>query len=110
MSERPDLPEPFRVDVHRADGVARIRPVGELDLATVDDLDACLRELTDGGTARIVVDLAALTFMDSTGLRLLLAWDAHSRADGVEISVTQPPAHVERVLSLAGVRERLRFE
>jgi len=110
MPDRPDLPEPFRVDVERVDGAVRVRPKGELDLASVDDLDARLRAECAAGRRRLVLDLSELRFMDSTGLRLMLTWDARARSDGIEFVVTTPPEHVERVIVLAGVRERLRFE
>ena len=110
MPDRPDLPEPFRVDVDAADDGLRVRPVGELDLATTDDLDARLRELHAQGHKRLVLDLSGLRFMDSTGLRLLLGWDAASRQNGFEFRLTAPPPHVERVLKVAGVGEKLRFQ
>jgi anti-sigma B factor antagonist len=110
LSHRPDLPEPFRVDVDAAEDGLHVRPVGELDLATADDLDARLRELHAEGHKRLVLDLSGLRFMDSTGLRILLGWSAASRADGFEFVLTAPPQHVQRVIALAGVGERLRFQ
>jgi len=65
-------------------------------------------EATDAAT--IVIDLAGLTFMDSTGIRLLISADARSRADSCRLSLTRPPAQVLRVLCIAGVDELLPFE
>lgn len=45
---------------------------GELDVATVPELDEALRRAIDEGRTAIVVDLLELTFLDSTGLMVLL--------------------------------------
>lgn len=45
---------------------------GELDVATVSQLDDALREAIAGGHTALVVDLVELTFLDSTGLMVLL--------------------------------------
>ena len=75
--------EPFRCDVEPARESVFVRPVGELDLSTVPVVDAQLSELVDAGFRRLVLDLRELRFLDSTGLRLLLSWDAKTRAEGV---------------------------
>ena len=109
MSFDPSEFEPFRceVDPHRAS--VFVRPVGELDLATVPIVDAQLSELAAAGFASLVLDLRKLRFMDSCGLRLLLSWDARARADGVDVSVVPGPPAVQRVFELAGVSELLTF-
>jgi anti-anti-sigma factor len=58
---------------------------------------------------RILLDLSELQFMDSTGIRLLIAADARSRADSDRLRLTRPPAKVFRVLCIAGVDEILPF-
>lgn len=59
------------VNLHRRDGLPCVAVTGALDYRSVDRLDdAYLEQLRTEG--EIVVDLSALTFMDSTGLSLLL--------------------------------------
>jgi anti-anti-sigma factor len=55
----------------------------------------------------VVLDLAAVTFIDSTGLSALM--DAHfeSRRDGWDFSVRSPSAAVRRVVELSGMHEVL---
>ena len=68
-------PRPFRCTLEDAgDGTARVLPAGELDMATVGELDACFRDAHSAGFRRIVADLRELEFMDSTGLTLLTRW------------------------------------
>ena len=53
-----------------------ISPIGELDMATADDLDDALTVAMECGPAVLLVDLEGLTFMDSTGVRVLFeAWE-----------------------------------
>ena len=101
--------EPFRceVDPHRAS--VFVRPVGELDIATTPVVDAQLSELVAAGFTSVVLDLRELRFLDSTGLRLLLSWDARARTEGVELSVIPGPAPVQRVIDVAGVAHLLPF-
>jgi anti-sigma B factor antagonist len=106
--ERSEL-EPFRCEVDPDRESVRVRPVGELDLDTADVVDAQLSELWSVGFTRLVLDLRSVEFLDSTGIRLLLSWDAKSRADGVEFAVIPGPDAVQRVLAVAGAVEVLTF-
>ncbi len=82
---------------------------GELDLASGPALEEELARLWDSGTARLVVDLRELEFMDSTGLSILVK--AHQRAtdDGREFGLVRGPQQVQRLLDLTGVAERLKL-
>jgi len=75
---------------------------GELDLANAGKVDQELRrvEATDAGV--ILVDLAGLSFIDSTGIRVLITAAARSRHDS-RLVIECPNALVLRVLRLAGV-------
>jgi anti-sigma B factor antagonist len=59
--------------------------------------------------ATIILDLSGLSFMDSTGMRLLLEADAESRANGHSLELRAPTKAVTRVLEIAGVLDRLPF-
>jgi anti-anti-sigma factor len=92
-----------------ADGSATIRLAGELDISTAADVERLLTELESGSPARIVIDLRALQFMDSTGLRLLVTADLRLRRDGRELVLVPGPEPVHRVFRLALLEERLTF-
>jgi anti-anti-sigma factor len=89
--------------------LVRVCPVGELDLATVDQVRDSIEGFKGAGFRRIVLDLRGVTFMDSTGVRLVLEAHASSRADGWDFGLIEGSGEVQRVLELAGVRSRLRF-
>lgn len=102
-------PEQFSCEARPERGAVRVLAAGTLDVATVELLDAQLCELRDAGFRRLIVDLGRLDFMDSTGLRLLLKWDAESRAGGFAIEVAPGPPAVQRVFELTGTATLLRF-
>src|SRR5579859_5132796 len=74
---------------------------GELDLAAAQQLWESLEPLLLPGVL-VVLDGTEMTFLDSSGLRVLL--QAHKRAetDGAVFRVVVPQSPVQRVLSLAG--------
>jgi anti-anti-sigma factor len=57
----------------------------------------------------IVLDLSGLTFMDSTGVRLIVNADARSRADADRLTLLRAPADVQRVFALTCLEQRLPF-
>ena len=101
--------EPFRCDVERTRAAAHVRPVGELDLATVPIVDAELADLWAVGYSSLVLDLREVCFLDSTGLRLLMSWTAACEAHRIAFRVIQGPAAVQRAIELAGVSDYLTF-
>jgi anti-sigma B factor antagonist len=109
MSDRPPLPEPFRADVVHADGEVHVALTGELDLATSPALERTLHDLPAAAGGRVVVDLRGLTFMDSTGLRVLMRWDLAGREAGLEPVFVAGPDAVQRVFEATRLLERLTF-
>ena len=99
----------FRCEVQAEREGVRIRPVGEVDLATVDVVQEQLAELKAVGFSQLTLDLRAVSFMDSTGLRMILEWDASSRADGFAFRLVAGSPAVQRLFDLTGTRERLDF-
>ena len=82
---------------------------GEMDIANAADVERELLRVEATDAPAIVLDLAELTFLDSTGIRLLLMADGRSRTNGERLVLRPPPQGVLRVLHLAGVADRLRF-
>ena len=104
-------PTGFSISTSDRDGRAVVVPRGELDLATAPELDAVVNERLDAGQD-VVIDLRELAFMDSTGLRVLVA--AHARVESADGGPTflvvrpLPGAAIERILAIAGVEQRAR--
>ena len=101
--------KPFTCEVVVADEKAWLRPAGELDLASVPVLDGHLERLASGGQREITVDLSDLTFIDSSGLHLLLKWSKRATEAAIEFSLITGRPAVQRVFALAGVEQLLPF-
>jgi anti-sigma B factor antagonist len=105
---RVDPPE-LTVVRERDGDVAVVRASGELDLATASQLVRAIGLAADGPHPRVLVDLSALEFCDSAGLRALLgaAREVEARAGRLVVAV-EPGGVVARLLELAGLTEFLR--
>jgi anti-anti-sigma factor len=103
-----DSPEPFRMDERRDGERSVLALAGELDLATIDDVRARLDALQAERRA-VVLDLDGLTFMDSTGIRLVLQAAQDAERTGWDFSITRGSAPVQRVFEAAGLEDRLPF-
>lgn len=100
-------PQPFSVDVRPDRRRVMVVPNGELDIETVGALATEVEDLIARGFTHVVVDLRATSFIDSSGVHLLLEY---GRRPDVRITVIDGPPAVSRVFDLAGVREVLSFE
>ena len=80
---------------------------GEFDMAAADEVRTQLSALTDGGSGRVVLDLAAVTFMDSSTLRELLRAELALRAGGGGLVLAAPTPAVMRLLALTRATELL---
>jgi anti-sigma B factor antagonist len=101
-----ERPEPFEIEVRPARQRVIVAVRGELDLATVDRLAEAIDNLTEAGFDQIVVDLRAVSFMDSTGLCLIIR--QVRRPDATVRLIDGGPA-VARLFDLTGVRAELDF-
>ncbi|MFN3653234.1 MAG: STAS domain-containing protein [Armatimonadota bacterium] len=93
----------LRISTDEAGGVPVIRAEGEVDLGTVDQLRSAASEVVRGKPKRVVFDLGKVTYIDSTGLGILVATRKQlgGGPDSVVI-VTEQPA-VLQSLSLTGL-------
>jgi len=83
---------------------------GELDLDGAERVTQELLRAETSDARRIVLDLSGLEFMDSTGIRLIIAAHARSRMDGDRLVLVRGPQAVHRVFELTGIAERLPFD
>lgn len=82
---------------------------GELDLATAEIVQAELRRVEDGDARAIVLDLRELTFIDSSGVRLVYMADRRSRADSDRLLIRRGPDSIQRVFAITDLEGRLPF-
>ena len=96
----------FSISRHREGRAAVVTPVGEVDLVTADDVRARLVEAARVAR-RVVLDLRQVTFMDSSGLRLLVEMQQAAIDDGFHLAVVRGPASLERLFQVTGLDARL---
>ena len=99
----------LEVRTERSDDEHVIALAGELDLDGAERVTQELERAEATDARRIVLDLSSLEFIDSNGIRLVLAADARSRMDGHRLALVRAPQTVHRVFELTGVAERLPF-
>jgi anti-anti-sigma factor len=98
---------PFEVTVEQRGGAVHVVIGGELDISTAQRLEDDLRRVEADRPELIVLDLKRLSFMDSTGLRLLVTADSRAREEGRRLAIVQGNEMVQRVMRLTRLDERL---
>jgi anti-sigma B factor antagonist len=103
-----DVPS-YELTVETGDDRVTFIPRGELDLATAPELEQQVLAAVRDGSQTVVLDLRELTFMDSTGVRTIVA--AHQVAEESDNSliVVRPAREsaVSRVIEISGIDEAL---
>lgn len=82
----------------------------EVDFANCDELEAQLRGASDGADRRLVVDLSAVTFIDSSGMRVLIVIDRDLRSRGGALVLANLTRAVRSALDAGGVLAHFEVE
>ena len=100
-----------RVQVrHRSSSDGDVLSVtGELDLATAAELERRMHDLEHDGFERLALDLRGVTFMDSTGLTVVIAAELRARQHSREMEIVTAPGQVRRLFELVGVDHQIAF-
>jgi anti-sigma B factor antagonist len=107
MPDRRVVSKPLETRTEHDHGAPRLVVSGELDLASAEVLEANLKELESSEPDVLVLDLRELEFMDSTGLRAVIAADARARERGGRLVVVRAPEEVDRVFRLTLMDQHL---
>ena len=102
-------PEPFGIEVHARKPEVVVKLRGELDFGTAPELARTLAELGSQSAEirRIVVDLRELSFMDSSGVRVLEDHGDVGRDLGLDLAVVPGQGAARYVLELTRADQRL---
>ncbi len=80
---------------------------GEIDAATAPALSADLSRAVASGSNPIEIDLSAVTFIDSSGLRALIIGRQEAEAAGNSLRIVKASDVVSRLLDVTGLSETL---
>ena len=103
-----EAPDRLLLQYRLVSGVAVVSVSGEVDVSTCGLLrDALLRVVTDENFRGLVVNLAGVTFIDSTGIGVLVGiWRRVMATDGV-LAVAMPSPQVQSILDATGLTKVL---
>jgi anti-sigma B factor antagonist len=94
----------FSVTRRRIGDACVVVPVGEIDLATVDDVRAELAAAVHEEASVLYLDLREVTFIDSAGIRAIVEFARVS-----DLVIVRGPLAVRRLFDLVGLEGRVRM-
>lgn len=83
---------------------------GEIDVLSAPRLHAVLEEMIAEEPSTILVDLANVAFLDSTGLSTLLVAHRHLEERGGALRLVSVPTKLLQVIEVAGLAERFHVD
>lgn len=98
----------FEVDVRREGARTVVAPAGELDLGSAGQLRSALQR--SRGAGPLVLDLRAVTFMDSVGLGLVIEEHRRAEREGGDFRLRRGPDNVQRLFDMTGLSPRLHWD
>jgi len=97
----------FTIESHVENDVSHLSLGGEFDLAAIEQFEAAIDRLEAAGPPAIVIDLSALRFMDSSGLRALVMADQRAHNAGRRLAIVPGPPPVRRGFEITQLEGRL---
>lgn len=93
----------FHAEANALDGSVVVRLQGELDMASAPALSRALDTALDARPNSLALDLRDLTFVDSTGIRVLITACRRAGSQGSSFVLREPRRPVLKALRLTGV-------
>lgn len=97
-------PPPFEITVRDRAERTVVAPRGDIDIATSGQVLAALA----AAPGDVALDLREVTFLDSSGLRVIVQQERRAQEEGHAFGIVPGPPEVQRILEIAGVADRLR--
>jgi anti-anti-sigma factor len=97
------------LETSERDGVSTVKFYGELNMASAGKATRELVDAEKGKPDVLVLDLRELEFIDSSGLRLVVAAEAGARREGRRMVIVPGPEAVQRVFRATLLDRRLEF-
>lgn len=95
----------LQIATQRDTGTAVVRASGELDAYTSDQLARTMATLVASGASAVELDVADLLFVDSAGLRAILAARDEAVRGGVSFELAGAREQLVKLLELTGLSE-----
>ena len=85
---------------------AEVVLTGELDITTYADAEKQVTDVEQAAPALLIIDLAGLQFVDSTGVRLILSADQRAREQGRQLAIRLGDGLARRVFAALGLLDK----
>lgn len=102
-------PGSFAIDSQLQADTARLTVLGELDIATVAQLEREVGAMLARAARHLIIDLRGLTFIDSSALRLFIVLGDRAAGEDWELSLIRPAGQALSIFQISGAEERLPF-
>jgi anti-anti-sigma factor len=99
----------FKIHSELDDGDARLKLVGELDMATVPRVEQAVGALLAQGARSLLIDLSDIAFVDSSGLRMFISLNDRAAVEGFRLSLIRPTDRSLAVFQITGAEQNLPF-
>ena len=99
------MDEAFGSVEHDENGFLRVAVSGEVDVATAPALRDHLFGAIDRGDGGVVVDLLAVTFIDSTALGVLIGAQERCKERGVDLRIVLKEARIIKIFEITGLTD-----
>jgi anti-sigma B factor antagonist len=93
----------LKVSTRSHAGCALVSVTGEIDLYTAPHLQSEFTRLLQDGPSRVVIDMSAVDFCDSTGMNVLLSALKRMKEQGGALEVAAPRPAVRKILQVTGL-------
>ncbi len=106
----PEPPGTFQVLVRAEGSDLWVEAQGEIDISTSAQWEKAIADGLATRPDRLFVDMHLVSFIDSSGLAVLVRCHARAGSQNCALIVRSPTRQVERVLTLAGLNQHLTIE
>lgn len=96
---------PLRMESRREGEAAVLTLAGEVDVSNVAEVREAGLKLLQSDTKRLVVDLSEVTYMDSSGLGMLVGLLKRVRESGGEVAIAGARERVGRLFEITGLKQ-----
>jgi anti-sigma B factor antagonist len=100
---------PLQIETRQQGEQAQLLLSGELDIATVGLFEQAVEAVLGAGLSELTIDMRALEFLDSSGLRQFIVLNDRARAEGWALALIRPPQPALSVFQITRAEENLPF-
>ncbi len=100
------MDQPFGIVESDEDGALQIAVSGEVDVATAPTLREHFYAAVDRGREVVVVNLSAVTFIDSTALGVLIGTQERGAEQGTQLRIILKEPRIVKIFEITGLTER----